>query len=46
MDYTDLEDELIEAVQRCCPTEQDKKEALRYFNDCLINDLINEALED
>lgn len=46
MDYTNLEDEMVEAIQRCCSTDSDKENALRYFKDCLINDLINEALEN
>ncbi len=45
MNHRNLEDELHEAIQRCCPTEIDKEKAQRYFYSVLVNDLIDEALE-
>lgn len=46
MGCVDLENEFQNAVQRCCKTEEDKIEAKKYFEDCLINDLIDDALEE
>jgi len=45
MDHTNLEDEITEAIRRCCPTEYDTEKAKRYFYSVLVNDLIDEALE-
>lgn len=45
MNYKDLEDEIHEAIQRCCPTEEDKEKAQKYFYSVLVNDMIDEALE-
>lgn len=45
MNHGNLEDELHEAIQRCCPTEEDQEKAKRYFYSILVNDLIDEALE-
>ena len=42
----ELEQTFIDAVQQYCRTEEDKVEAKRYFENCLINDLIDEALEE
>lgn len=46
MDWDNLEDELIDAIQKCCGTEEDKKVALRYFEGTTVNEMIEEALED
>ena len=46
MDYKDLEDEFVEAIQRCCSTEEDKEKAIAYFKGCTVRELIEEALED
>ena len=44
MNWNDLEDEIIDAIQRCCQTEEDGVKAKEYFENCLINDIIDEAL--
>ncbi len=43
-DHSDLEDELVEAIQTCCRTEEDKAEALRYFRGVTVNKMIEEAV--
>ncbi len=45
-DHTDLEDDLIEAIQACCPTESDKSEALHYFHNVTVNEMIEQALKE
>ncbi len=45
-DYADLEDALIEAIQGCCPTERDKQEALRYFSQVTVNQMIEQAFKE
>jgi hypothetical protein len=45
MNHRDLEQELHEAIQRCCSTEEDEEKAKRYFYSVLVNDMIDEALE-
>ena len=45
-DYHDLEDELFEAIGKCCTTEEDKKGALSYYSGVTVNGLIEEALEE
>jgi hypothetical protein len=46
MDYRDLEDEIVDAIQRCCITDEDKEKAKEYFADTLVSKMIDEALED
>ena len=46
MDHKNLEDELHKAIQRCCSTDEDKEEALKYFHGCTVCEIINEALEE
>lgn len=46
MNHKDLEDEIMEAIRNCCPTEADAEKAKRYFYSVLVNDMIDEALED
>ena len=46
MNHTDLEDEFIEIIRKCCSTEDDKEKAKKYFYSVLVNDLIDEALKD
>jgi len=46
VNHIDLENEIIEAIQRCCSTEEDKEKAKRYFYNILVNDVIDEALEE
>jgi hypothetical protein len=43
-DWRDLEDDLVETIRQCCTTEQDKKEALRYFQGVSVVGMIEEAL--
>ena len=45
-DHTDLEDEIVGAIQACCPTESDKSEALRYFRNVTVNEMIEQALKE
>ena len=45
MDHKDLRNEIVEAIQRCCPTEIDIEKAKRSFYSVLVNDLIDEAQE-
>lgn len=45
-DHSDLEDDLLETIRRCCGTEKDKQEALRYFQGITVNKMIEEALEE
>ena len=46
MSHKNLEDELHEAIQRCCITEEDKEKAKEYFKQSTVNELIDEALEE
>lgn len=42
----EIEEKIYDAIQRHCVTEEDKEEAKTYFNNILINDLIDEALAE
>lgn len=44
--YEDLEDEVIEAIRKCCQVSGAKESALRQFEGVLFTDLIEQALED
>lgn len=46
MNWNNLEALIIEAIQRCCENEDDKEAALRYFKNCTVNEMIEEALEE
>ena len=42
----ELESKFIDAIERTLDTDEAIEEAKTYFTNCLINDLIDEALED
>ena len=46
MNWNDLEDQLHEAIQRCCQTDEDKEKAIIYFKQSTVEDIINDALEE
>ena len=46
MNWKDLEEEIREAIQRCCQTEEDKERALNYFAQVTVNEMINDSLEE
>lgn len=46
MTWKDLEEELHEAIQRCCQTEEDVKGARKYFAQSTVGELIDDALEE
>ncbi len=43
--YKDLEERLVDVIQECCPTDNDKEAALAYFRNVTVNEMIKEALE-
>jgi len=42
----EVEEAIIDAIQRYCTTDEKKEEAKTYFENCLINDMIDDALEE
>ena len=46
MDSNDLEDQFHKIIQQCCQTKEDEENAKRYWDDFLVTDLINDALEE
>ena len=46
MAWENLEDQLHEAIQRCCQTDEDKEGAIKYFAQSTVEDLIDDALEE
>ncbi len=42
----ELEERFIDAIQDLCRTDEAKEEAKVYFDQCIINDMIDEALEE
>jgi len=42
----ELEEKFNDAIQDLCRTDEAKEEAKRYFENCLINDMIDETLEE
>ena len=45
MKYEDLEDEVMEAIQKCCQANNAKESALTQFEGVLFTDLIELALD-
>jgi len=39
----EIEEAIISAIERYCTTEEETKEALKYFKDVLVTELIEES---
>jgi hypothetical protein len=39
----EIEEAIISAIERYCTTEKETKEALKYFKDVLVTELIEES---
>lgn len=46
MDWRDLEDEFVEAIQRCVKNNDDKEKAKAYFVQTTVVELIDQAFRE
>ena len=44
MNWQELEDKFVDAIQQCCQTEEDKEAAKKYYHGMTVGELIDSAL--